>query len=346
MFSNKKGGVLQDVILSILQILILVGSLSIVGYFVNKELSKITFEKNYLAKDIALLTDTVYAAPSNVLVHYSYDKYSLEPIFEKKISGVDEYFRVRIIKPDEDEKESESYPFAKNSLEAPLASLKLKTGMTISKINNRVAAINNADDNILRLKCPSVQTKDNLWQSKTIMITPGHDKGGGIESNGIKEGDVMGDISQQIEDTLSNAIIGAYGDGRLFVGDDKDRMINSADMIIGLHAGKYDSGINNIKAYYSIETSGEMKNKNIKLACLILNKITDTDYSNIEISGTSIIPIFEQDYENAILPRDRPAILLEIGNLESEEGRRIFTSGEWGKLGKAIIDGIEEYYKT
>ncbi|MFH1641389.1 MAG: hypothetical protein ABIC04_00660 [Nanoarchaeota archaeon] len=327
-----------DLIMVLFQYALLLTATFIIWHYVDGQLSKTVFEQNFLAKDISLLTDAVYSAPSNVFTDYSYNKYNFLASFEKRINEQNGYYRTRIHQKDD----LAFYPFAKNQLEPALQeSLKLNDVITISKINNRLYTSRKSRENILKLECPGISTSDN---SMPILIDPGQNKmiyeEGDDDLDYVNKNNIVVSLTELLVPPLGplkNAV--STLDNGLRAGD-IDNLINTKNpqIIINLRIGSYSNNINNIKAYYSTEASDEIKKKSEKLACLILNNVP----SNLAISGTAIIPIIEDDYPKAILPKDRVAILIEIGNINSDK----FQPEKIGNIKDAIFQGIKSYLQN
>ena len=70
-YKKKAQGTTPLMIFVLLELVIVAAAFGILFLDVRDKVGEITFEKNYLARNVALLTDTVYAAPINVFADYS-----------------------------------------------------------------------------------------------------------------------------------------------------------------------------------------------------------------------------------------------------------------------------------
>ena len=77
---NCKNGISHDLFFNVFEYMIAFVVLVALLQFVNGIIEQTIFEKNYLARDIALLVNTLSAAPGNIIYTYNEDtsKFLLE----------------------------------------------------------------------------------------------------------------------------------------------------------------------------------------------------------------------------------------------------------------------------
>ena len=314
------------------------------------------FEKSYLSRDLALLTNTIYAAPGNVFYIYKADKLRL-PRFDIGFSNQE----VTISETGKDRLPF-YYPYANDLFFSnPSLGLTKPSKIEFIKSGNDVKIGESVYLNLNKLNCPQIDTTDDNWKNKKLLIDEGHGSEElGFTSQGRYESRIIDSIAKSFQVESSSKGFGNIDHTRTgLIGENTPRLsktkikekIKNSDIIISLHVGKDDKEINNLKAYYSIQSNREIQDKTIKLACLVLNKILDNEESGY-ITGASIIPIdsdtiLETDtdpilnYEEA---KDKIAILLELGNIEINRGDNMLYK-EDGKIGSSMIEGLKAYYE-
>lgn len=119
--------------------------------------------------------------------------------------------------------------------------------------------------------------------------------------------------------------------------DERKKNIDAVNpnLLISLQAGNpLDANQNEIVAIVN-PASNESK----KLACMMLNSIISADFAQ----GYDLkIRIVEE--ANPLLSDKYPGVILQIGNMKSESGTRLFIEN-WG-LSEAISSGISTYYSN
>jgi len=353
LFRGKRGQQeAPDLILTIAELLMVLMAVTIIFGFIKYWSNDLTFEKRYIAKDSALLINSIYASPSKVYVPYYYDTHNFQIKFGESMDmrkkGTQDVVSKKIVhsmvKEKNDEKKNyEWYQFGKvkNNVFAK-DWLKLHEGIKINKSGKKLGISEHFQENVLLLDCPSIDT-DRIVGN--VLFDPGHSENEGyFDGNHYYEGNIVGKILESIEISSPNFIFESTRkpDNKKVRLDDKDiqKLVDTGhSVIIGLHVGSYKSKTNIIRAYYSIESNDIIKKKSKKLACFILNEFAKFD--KIDIDGTSIVPIYEGDYENALLPKDKVAILLEIGNINSINGYDMYDKS----LSGPIIIGINDYFE-
>ena len=123
-----------------------------------------------------------------------------------------------------------------------------------------------------------------------------------------------------------------------------ESLVKASTIIVSIHLdSNKETTVNNIKAYYSLESPKEEEAKG--LACSILNSLSSTLEGE---SGTSIIPLIPeeaQEEEKQIMSladnEKKAAIVIKIGNIQGDK----FPGWKTTDIGKAIYDGVRGYYE-
>lgn len=289
--------------------------------------------KKYLAKDLALQLNTLYAVPGNAYIVNSENMEKFSIRFNNEFVEVYEF---------EKDPTRGIYPYVRTenskldlNFDKPKQLVLVKDGPTIE--------IQETIPEFKKSTCPDVNTKDLNWRNnKNIMIDPGHGYKPGKESE--DEAKTAMDIATSLKHAKlweSNHKLTRDGNVDLPV-DDRLYIIerDNPHMIISIHIGSYSNDINTVKAYIP---KNPKEKENWKLACLILNQLTE----KFEIDETKIIRIkieelsFDDPKQVLKFP-DKVSVMLEIGNIQSEKGKEMLK--HIVKISNSIHDGIEEYY--
>lgn len=318
MFKQKRGQITTMVLWFMIDLVLAIVIFFILSSYVDRAAEYTTFEKNFLARDIALLIDTLYAAPGNVITNYSQDTLWFTFKFDKnqvQIYDITENpnppmsdralypfiedrnlkFEYKIITPGVKAQKSKSIlkktpPFSWLTTNKPIIEPGTSASLQFIKTSQELGV--NELININKLQCPVIETE----KPESITLVPRTINGTLYTfTDSLKE-----KIKTFIEDTQT-----------------KDQIeIEKTAIILQITTGKKDA----IKAYILPDSP-----KSRKLACLILNNILDKN------------PTLKADIflsTNSILKKAPVALTLELGkNLQTPQTI------------SAISDAFEEYYK-
>ncbi len=335
--SRKAQDVSYDLISNIWSFLmILVVAVGLAG-FISYWGSQSTYEKKYLARDIALLAGAVYASPHDVFTDYYYEQYDFTASFKEVTSTGEKLYHV--VLSDEDE-EKEWYHFAKNNGLLSAAAVELNKGVFLSKKKRNLQVSENKWLNTMALDCP-----DAIAAQGRVVIDPGHSKNEGYQKGKVSEGELVGQVGRNLKVAFGEkSFLTRSEEGASQRISEPEQVLEEGDIILGIHLGRYDEG-NHLKAFYSANTDENTKLRSKRLGCLILNNIADQDMDSY-FSGMSVIPIYPEDYENSLLPENHAAILLEIGNIN------ILANLEDGEIAdrinlivEAVKKGVDDFEK-
>ena len=311
--------------------------------------------KEYLAKDIALSIDSVFASPGNIIVNYTGNlaNYSVDLTADS----------VKVYKEPNDGITRKFVP--SENVEVNGITLKKKQNIFFKKTGNEIFMDDSAHANLNILSCDKLDEKKEKLKNKKILIDPGYGE------DNIEESTKICNIGNSL---ISNIIIEGFDPLNILstikfdVGEPKSLYCeaisksgapNDADVIISFKAGEYDNEKNNIKAFI---ISGSKKEKESRaLACKIINSIINNKRLNsINIDGISIVPV-DLETTNENFPKyiflkdeekfedfktadfDKIFVLLEIGNIESEQGSLLLE--RVSELGNSIAKGLIDYEK-
>jgi len=335
---GKRGNILNEMFFSIFQLVILAFILIGLKVWVDNVVSDETFERNFMARDVALLIDTVYTAPGNVEVDYPQNTRHLNFTFEPNL--------VRITHPDETASVPPAvYPFAED-LAVPFAyssvaperltndELGPSVKLMASKINNRVAVSDkpvSLTSRASKLVCLQASTRDPNWHSKEVYYDPGHGEGSGINREA--------QFARLVGLELQNEIPGIRSTKGSFITQADTPLerrldaIKHAALVVSVHQNDGGENTNVILAYIpplSLESQ--------KLGCLILNSILDElpdEFSRADLIPADDIP---PDDPMQIIDTGIPSVLLEIGNANRD------TLPDAAAVAAGIGRGVSAYF--
>jgi N-acetylmuramoyl-L-alanine amidase len=350
---NKKAAINEQTYMLIINIVIIVIVWGLVFNYVRSVGNNTLVEKIYLSKDIALLTNIISSSPGNIFYTYSNSSNKLD-ITKYLYSFKDSYVKVK-----ENEKANQVYfPYAKdlsfensfpNLIENPEEIHFVKTG-------NKLSIDKSLTSNLNQISCPDIKIEEEL-ANQNILLDPGHGKDPnrdiapddfGLEFKDYyrknkKEAYITTQISNGVKTNYinNNKVKQTRNyDTPLSIQTRKDSA-KDAHIIISIHIGNYSNSHNTIKAFIPYKTTKFLQSR--KLACSILNSFPP----ELELDGIVIIPVdtstLQKDNPMQIINfEDKTAVLLEIGNINTEQGRSMFNQPS--KLSDSIYTGLTKYY--
>ena len=299
--------------------------------------------KAYLARDMALVIDTLFSSPGNVIINYTQNVSNYYIDFNKNSTTV--YKKTQI--------DGMSYKFVGyKGFEMDLT-LENPAKIQFAKINDEIFIGESLKKNLNTLQCD--ETTGESLKDKKILVDPGYEKDNVNPSNeicGIANSFIFKVTNAWVNyfNIFSTRNIHEYDEDEGIISincndPSKTDESSEADVVISLRAGKdEDTTKNNIKAFI---VSGSVKEKESrKLACLIINYILENKaLDGIKITGASIVPVdveaTDKDFPEGI--QDEIFVMLEIGNSESDNGKELLK--KIPELGDSIYKGFMEYGK-
>jgi len=312
LFHNKKGITHQQLILLVELVLPFIIFVILMSW-VNSVTTNQNFDKNYIARETALLTSSIYAGPGNIFYKYATDKYIFN--FDNN--------QVKIELPDND-RFPISYPYRKNNnIKYILRGIReTQNSLSFLKSNNNIQINKNLEIDTNKLICPVLDTSkiSSLGIDPWEILIPD---------------DITLDITKSIQANLPHLTIlfSRYDTG---IKRDID-FIKSKNVIIGLRVGDYKSTKNHLKAYYSLTSSNYQKSQ--KLACHILNQFSE-NFDSLAVIGINPID-FTATQQEKILNNDKIAVILEIGSVNNPKNKDLLKKP--GEIAALISQGIKEY---
>ena len=325
----------------------IVGAAIIAWLLINTALTQSSNETpymDYLAKDMALVIDSLFSSPASILINYTENTLDYSINFNEDsviVHHPDSYSKTR--------------KFIGSKTSKIDATLKEPDKIRFAKIGNEILIDNVVQANLNTLTCDEL-TGEKLTNKK-ILIDLGYEKqdietskeicliANSFIANIIKKEDdtSKGFDSSNILSTMKFDV----GEPKLIYCEDMSEsdIPTDADVIISLRAGKNkDAAKNNIKAF--IVSGSEKEKESKKLACLIINSILENKaLDKIKITGVSIVPVdfdlVDVDFKEGI--KDDIFVILEIGNTESGYGKNLLEKAP--ELGNSIGKGVMSYGK-
>lgn len=339
----RKGQAITEVMFILTEILLVIAA----GIMVFNKLNSIQedqlYAKKFYARDLALLMDTIESMEGNLLYFY-------KPL-QTTLSKITFKFTKTTI-----EANDEKYPVASRHTEETTID-KPKTTLLLTKENNKITIqeIKQIKFNKNKINCPEIKTTITM----PIIIDPGHghnptERGYQGETGFVglqgKESEIMVDIATNLQANIK-ANLGTPNvqvdttrsttktpeDARTT--KERKQKTENAGVIISLHANKDTEENNNIKAYINYDS--EKYYESAKLACIILNELSDT--FTTQTTGAAIIPVLLSQLDNEepkqILDSKKIAVQIELGNINSPTSYITKTA----EIGNAITKALREY---
>jgi len=342
MFISKKGEALDILMHPGFVMFVAVLVLLYLLWFVHGIGSDMTYEKKFLATDLALTIDSLLASRDNVVLYYlpqAEDFVNVTYSFEKN--------KVSVFESSPSEKNAGIYYFTSdpdvffvNSL------LKIKSSEVFPRFSKIGSVLNIADAkkegavNIYSLVCPK-----KTYNLGNIVFDPAHgfdaklDQGDkGFSSGSVYEYVLTREISSILRmlDTVG-LISGFTRDSDIDLPVDV-RINEIQDSVVSLHIGSVSGSDIFVKAYINYDSS--VRDASQKLACELVNHVSSALINaGVKVSGVAVIPVVlshESDSQFKILVENKPAVLLEVGNINmpmfSQDSKKAVASG--------IIEGV------
>lgn len=334
----------------IFEVLLLVAVIGIVFTEVNNVIGAGVFQKKFLARDLALLMDSLSNARGNLFYTYNPPLQVLEK-FEVDLAPNN----VRI--------DDEVWPYAVNREQVLVGETNFrKPGvLSIIKTGNTLtikATLATEDFNALILDCPSAQVKFN-----EIIIDPGH--GFNLQTNQGDKGfegalkDAKGNLISEsqlvvgVGAALKTHLLSFVNEKAVFstralqslpaeepkTTKERVEFISKKPgaVVVSLHVGKYSSDQNVLKAFVNKDASDAA----LRLACVTLNVLA-RQYAQ-SITGTAVIPVdlkqLSPDDPKQVLLEGNVGVLFELGNIDYANNKVLENTG---KLALAIANGMRQ----
>ena len=315
---NKKGNLLEIVIPPLFQILlpVILVMLPLLAY-TNSLSDNKTFEKEFLAKEIALTITSLASLNGDAELRY---------LSEPGFTAVLQADRVRIVR-ERDPLASTAAFHTPGQIQVLPAEIPLGDPAFFIKRGNTIELTKERKD-ISGLVCafqPSYEP-----DGRTIIIDPGH--GGsdpGFSANGLIESEAVTALAQLIPGEKTRET------NRDLSLEERIQKAERADTLISLHIGEASAAFSPIKVFYSITSSPETKDLACRLAFRLEDALTDT--------GAAILPVFPQDLNTndpkKILLDGKTAVLIELGNVNNANFISEFNRRK-GELANAIVSSL------
>jgi N-acetylmuramoyl-L-alanine amidase len=341
---GKKGqGEMEEEVYSVLiQVAILIMVVIAMMLYLKSVRDNTLFEKMYLSRDVALLMNTLYAAPENVGYVYAAGTTNLSKYTFK---GEENYVAVNYEK---DRSEQERYyKYASDfSFKENFPLIEDADMITFVKNDNLFKVGKDGTGSLNSLICQEIDTSSKNWISKVI-IDPGHGYDAG--SPNIQKMDIgysNDKLTEYIFTTHVGTALKTFGykltrnSNYYLPQDERLDVVQTAETIISLHVGNYSADKNIAIAFISAKSLKQAESR--KLACLILNNLL----AQIAIENIAIIPVFPSDLsvddpKHILLPT-KVAVYLELGNINNKASVAALNPIE---IANAINDALKVYYE-
>jgi len=346
--SNKKSQATSESLFVLTEIILVVAAVFLIFGKITSIENDQLFLKKYYSRDIALLLDEIQGMQGNIFYQYNPPQTTLEKLdftfSPTQIQVADEKYLVA------------ARDLQESKIEKPKKIFDSKEGNKIILQKEQPKPLN-----ANKISCPRI----DLTLGK-IIIDPGHgydftDETGdtGFKTEKLQESILIANLAASLQSALK--VTGIYADTTRSTQinpteeskttEERKKLTEQHTTIISLHANQDEPTTNNIKAY--VNYNSKKYYESVKLACEILNAISDTFVK--ETTGIAIIPIdtnqLSEDNPSTILDESDPKLILddkkiavqiEVGNLNTKNS---FTPQKNTQLAIAISQAIESTEK-
>ncbi|MFC1801152.1 hypothetical protein ACFLZB_01715 [Nanoarchaeota archaeon] len=133
-------------------------------------------EKTYFSRDVALVTNAVYASPGNLFVNYSslaiYADFSVLPNKASAELLNFEFGNQKVIVVEDDGKQKISYPYADDFFSGNLSGYFEKPSDLFFVSDGPNTMLVEKKTELGKWKYPQIETKDEIWRTRNFMIGP------------------------------------------------------------------------------------------------------------------------------------------------------------------------------
>lgn len=359
-FHSKKG-ILEKPLWFLIDLILAVIIFYYSATYVDQITSTTSFEKSFLSRDLALVIDSLYAAPAEVMLQYpqktlwfSYKfDHNKVSVFERKLLSLsktayfiedkDLEFQPTVLNPKKEVEDSfvKRYISQVNIFSTKTPDLEPDTTVSIflDKGTRELKISNEKVYRQIKLECPEVSTKDNPTQ-KTLLIDQTHINNVEIDALTTSTGyAIYNQLRTNFKD-ITHTRVGEIWDLQRNTEKinelTKQRRIEQADVILSIKIGTNPNMKNILKIQYSQESEENIQRKSEKLACFIANELGSE--REIRIESASIIPTTRPI-------KDKISVLIELGNVH-DPNNMIKQPEKVTKIGELIKKAVLDYYEN
>ncbi|MBI2576924.1 hypothetical protein HYV84_06930 [Candidatus Woesearchaeota archaeon] len=364
LFTHKKAGIFEKPIWFVIDLAVALVVFLIAVRYVDFQLDQTTFEKRYLANDIALLVDALYASPHPIVYSYPQQTFWFTYGFQKKGIIVSENTLLAskagaTFTPDA------NAPFPEKDLvpEKPIADsnsiiktflkpldwftspkFTLPEGASV-KINfvRTPKGIDVAEKPFslppFAIPCPILSVKENLGDL-TFLLDAGDEK----EKNPAITGSIIATAATILKQKAKQLLHTRQGTIEAPANDrlpetEVDAAKKQADITIRVETGNYADERLVLKAYYAPSANPELEMKSKKLACLAANEFGK------KLPGLEGASLIESPF--AGIPADKIGVVLKIGNRNIPPDQNpLAQPSALSDMGISLAAAIEKYTTT
>lgn len=346
MFDSKRGEALDLLMHPAFVIFIAVFLLVYLLWFIHGIGSDASYEKKFLATDLALTVDSLLASRDNVVLYYLPQAKEYAPKFSYDFSKN----IVTVFESSKNENDAGVYYFTSDpSVSFAPVSLKPSLPFILPKFSKVGRTLFVSDGNrkgsganVYALPC-----SEKRYDYGSITFDPAHgfdaelgEGDTGFVAGGLKEFELTREIGSIVKVLDTSGHIEAFTRDSDIVLPVSSRKNSIGNSLISLHIGSVKSGDTFVKAYVNYDS--KKMDESLKLACELANSVSSSLLeSNVKVSGVAVVPVVlsHEDEQFSILIEDRPAVLLEVGNINvnkfSQDSKKAIAAGILGGIKNA-----------
>jgi len=316
-FLNKKA-MTNQVYHILFQILIAITVYWTLQSYIDSVAEDTMFEKSYLSKDLALLTDTIYSSPGEVRYLYTNDKAELNK-FEFEFSNQ----KVSVSEIEAEEKLEAKYPYGED-LKFPYSGQLIRriNQIAFSKTKINLEIDPNFKSGIEKLKCPDINTKSDIKQISVLIHSE------------------KTELTEKVGKALAEKLKSNFKEVVYLDIEEAKKRSKDFNLILGIDFNWDNKDRNIITASVFALDSKEAKEKSQKLACKIVNRLIEEDYliTFVKIDISEIMPIREKDKIN---------VMFYLGNVKNANWISVFKDKDkFESIINSLSNTIIEFYQN
>ncbi len=303
--------------------------------FAHRAGTGVQFERVYVAHDMALNLNALYAVPGDVVLDH--DQGMASPYFSKFTERINK--GIVEVYGTENTTSRTTYLYAQSKSSVIDKEFTNPSYLSFMRQNGKVI-VSETKTATAGSACPIIDTKGDVME-KRIIIEPGQHAGNpGKNSQNREEYKLTDRIARTIkllcEGRGYECIILQQGPLEDKIAELRD---SSADVLVSIQIGDSEEHDNPLLVKHPL---GREKSK--KLACIISNNAGESfDKITTEDVDTSKL---EEDNERILLPSTEeggfPAVMLEIGNIRNADS---LSPNSISKAASLVLQSIEDYYR-
>ncbi len=349
---KKRGQITHEIYFIMMEVFIALAVAFFLFKYVNLVVEDTTLERTILSRDLALLSNTVYSAPGNLV--YTYESRTNLSMFDYAFTKKPPLMEPQLTVLQQGVAEL-SYPFVLNNLFARDIGKSDKhtvfspQEILFQKEEQEITVKKELTPHLEGAVCPVLDTKKTNTTTLKVLLDPGKDyenPGANNTALNLIEYKITIDISKEIGRLLQQNFPNIVFTRENTKSNLTERLtkikLENANITLSIHTGDYQpTKPNTFKMYYNSKSN---KKKEIqKLACFISNEISGQTTLKTTTLPLEIETLPDLDSRRILTPTSKIQLYLEVGNIQAYANNNPLL--DYPQISNAIKDAIELYHR-